>query len=66
MASAKDIASFQNRSVVTAAMPVPVFSLSELPSKIARIDPAGARAWQKENNAAITRWISAQNSVNIP
>lgn len=56
----------QNRSGSAPSLPVPGFVLSELPPKIARIDPAGARAWRKANNAAINNWINAQNAVNIP
>lgn len=65
MASAAEISRFKNRSSVAAVtLPVPVFSLSALPSKIARIDPVGAKTWLQENNAAITDWINAQNTSN--
>jgi hypothetical protein len=64
MATAADIAKFSNRTSESVSLPVPTFVLSELPPKIARLDPAGAKAWHKENNDAINAWIQSQNSVN--
>ena len=64
MATAAELASFQNRSGGAVSLPVPVFELSELPAKIARIDPAGAKAWRDENNAAIAEWVNSQNGIN--
>jgi hypothetical protein len=64
MASASDIASFQNRSTGVIVTPIPSLTLPPLPEKISRIDPEGAKAWHQSMTDAVNEWIQSQNAAN--
>lgn len=64
MATAKEIANFQRRSTGVVSTPIPALVIPELPDKIARIDPAGAKQWHRQTTDAVNAWVEAQNSAN--
>jgi len=64
MATTKEIANFQRRSEGKISYPVPALVIPELPDKIARIDPAGAKAWHREASKNLDDWVKKQNVVS--
>lgn len=63
MATAPELAKAANRQA-DGGLNVPLFELSPLPEKIARLDPAGAAKWVADNNQQIAQWIQKINGVN--
>lgn len=64
MATASQKQKLANRSDTSGAQPLPDLMLPELPEKIARLDPVGAKQWTTKANVAIKMWLQKVNVVN--
>lgn len=64
MADVKEVERMKHRAAAAVSLPVPSLVLPPLPDKIARLDPAGAKAWSAECNRNLADWVKKQNAVS--